>query len=92
MDKVGERLTAARMALGLKAIDVCKAIGVAQNTYSHWENGERLMDTTAAARFCTMFPITMDWLYIGRTDGMEASLRQQMLAALDAIRRQRGAA
>lgn len=71
---VGQRLFAARQALGLSARAVCEAISVRPNTYSQWENGKALIDPLAATRLKERYGISLDYLYAGDLSGLPFSL------------------
>lgn len=72
--EVGQRLSAARRALGLSARAVCEAINIRPNTYSQWENGKALIDPMAATRLKERYGISLDYLYAGDLSGLPLSL------------------
>ncbi len=76
---VGQRLVASRLALGLKAVDICKTINVQQNTYSQWESGDRLIGPSDSIRLCDRFGLTLDWIYQGDMAGLPHSLATKLL-------------
>lgn len=59
------RLKELRNAHGLSQAAFAKKIGVAQNTVSNWENGNRLIDTDTVTKIADMFGTTTDYL-LGR--------------------------
>ena len=63
------RLKALRSERGMSQTEFANKIGVAQNTVSNWENGNRLIDTETVARIADYFGVTIDYL-LGRTDDM----------------------
>ena len=77
----GQRLRAAREALGLKQKDIYEAIGVADNTYSQWETGKALVDITAAIRIADIFGITTEWIYRGVVSGLPDRIMAKVLKA-----------
>lgn len=63
------RLKALRSERGMSQTEFANKIGVAQNTVSNWENGNRLIDTETVARIADYFGVTIDYL-LGRTGDM----------------------
>ena len=61
------RLKALRNEHGMSQAEFAKKIGVAQNTVSNWENGNRLIDTDTVTRIADYFSVSVDYL-LGRTD------------------------
>lgn len=65
------RLKELRKQKGLNQTAFAKAFGVAQNTVSNWENGNRTLDTATANQIANFFGVSVDYL-LGRetvTDG-----------------------
>lgn len=83
------RLKEIRKQRGLTQAEVAKKIGVAQNTYSQYENGKREMDTATLCKIADALNVTVDYL-IGhsvyeqendkRFDGMNADEMLEFLA------------
>lgn len=69
---VGLRIVAARKFAGRSQADVCRALEIASNKWSQWENGHYTADPRLVTRFAEVYNISMNWLYLGRTDGMAA--------------------
>jgi ribosome-binding protein aMBF1 (putative translation factor) len=76
---IGRRLRAARLALGLQQKDLLKPLRVGKSTWSMWENGDRLPDPLAMARFGNTHGVSLDWIYRGDTSGLPAELRRLVL-------------
>ena len=76
----GKRLRAAREALGIEAKEAARSAGAGASTWSMWENGHRLADPLAVARFCARYGISMDWVYMGDTRGMSPELAKLVVA------------
>lgn len=74
------RLAELRKKSGLSQQQFAKIIGVAQNTVSNWENGNRLMDTEIAAQIANYFNVSLDFL-LGRdfkdTESQDDSLSDE---------------
>ncbi len=69
------RLRELRESRGLKQTAFAKAFGVAQNTVSNWENGNRILDVDTAAKIADFFNVSVDFL-LNRTNNpkQQASL------------------
>lgn len=76
--EIGARLKATRKALGLRAGEFAKAAHIAQNAYSQYETGSRLLTPSAAARLAAAHRLTFDWLYRGDPFGLPHSLAQRL--------------
>lgn len=83
------RLKEIRKQRGLTQTEVANKIGVAQNTYSQYENGKREMDTVTLCKIADALNVTVDYL-IGhpvyaqnkdkRFDGMDVDEMVDFLA------------
>ena len=60
-------LKKARKAKGMTQIEVAEYIGLAQSSYSAWENGKAKIDDTSLKRLAELFEVSTDYL-IGRVD------------------------
>lgn len=56
------RLKELRKSRGLSQKEFSKEIGVAQNTVSNWENGNRLMKINTATKIAAYFGVSTDYL------------------------------
>lgn len=79
--EIGGRLRVARDALGLTGTEFAKRARIAQNAYSQYETGKRMLTTTAAIRLCSTYGLTMDWLFRGDPSGLPYSLAGQIMTA-----------
>lgn len=61
------RIRELRVQDGLTQIELAKIIGVAQNTLSNWENGNREPDNATLAKIADYFHVSIDYI-LGRTD------------------------
>lgn len=61
------RLKEIRMAKKMSQSQLAKQLGVAQNTVSNWENGNRLIDTETLIRISSLFSISIDYI-LGNSD------------------------
>ena len=79
--EIGRRLLIARKAkyLGNKT-QVCEALGIEHiSTYSQWESGISFPNMYDAIRFSDTFKVPLDWIYLGRTDGMPSQIEKRFL-------------
>lgn len=56
------RLKEARTKCDKTQVDVAKAIGISQNTYSYWETGKSKIDDDSLRRLADYFGVTVDYL------------------------------
>lgn len=64
------RLRAIQAELGQTNGQMAAMVGVGITTWSNWLNAENRPDEEAMIRLCDQAGVTMEWLYRGRTDGM----------------------
>lgn len=75
---LGKRLRLTRQALGIKAVDICRAIEIEPNRWSQYESGSRPITMPVAIRFCEVYGITLDWIYRGDPSGLPLRLHQKL--------------
>ncbi len=56
-----------RIKRDIKQIDVCKALNIAQNTYSQYESGKREPDNKTLTKIADYFNVSVDYI-LGRTE------------------------
>ncbi|MGR0184096.1 helix-turn-helix domain-containing protein [Azospirillum aestuarii] len=78
---IGNRLRAARLALGLTQKDLYEPLGVKAATWNHWESGKRLPDPLVMARLKELHGITTDWIFTGDGAALPFSLARTLLKA-----------
>lgn len=78
---IGNRLRAARLALGLTQKDMYEPLGVKAATWNHWESGKRLPDPLVMARLKELHGITTDWIFTGDGAALPFSLARTLLKA-----------
>jgi transcriptional regulator with XRE-family HTH domain len=71
---IAHRLRATRESLGLKPSEVCRAAGIAPNTYSQWESATGRPSLDQAMKLCDVFGVTLDWIYRGNRTGLPFQL------------------
>lgn len=78
IDRIAARLRLLRGALGLKSSQLCKATGIARNTYSQWENGKGRPPLDQARVLRAVFGVSLDWLYEGDRASLPLQLAQKI--------------
>jgi len=63
--EVGRRLKTLRELLGLSQSQLAKKLGVAQNTLSQWERGERDIPTSVLLKLHSIAGVNLHWLLTG---------------------------
>lgn len=66
------RLRELRKNRRLSQLEFARQFGVAQNTVSNWENGNRLLDTDTANKIADFFGVSVDYL-LGREPAPEGA-------------------
>ena len=87
-EAVGRRLQLTRRALDLAPGVFASTAGIAKNTYSQYESGERMPKLEFALKLCDRFELTLDWIYRGDPSGLKYNLADQIIS----LRRERNTA
>ena len=77
---VGRRLAWARGALGLRKVDVARAIGMGPPNYGNIENGQRRVSTEQYLGLLTLYGIRPDFLMLGEITGLPEHLRSKAIS------------
>lgn len=85
-ERVGERVTALREALGKSKAQFADAIQLDRSTLTKIEAGGRGMDIAVGARIAEMFGAGLDYLYRGQLTDVPEALRIQVMAEIHAAR------
>lgn len=78
---LGDRLRAARLALGLTQKKLYEPLGVKAATWNHWESGKRLPDPLVMVKLKELHGITLDWIYAGDASALPFSLARTLVKA-----------
>lgn len=81
LPEIGNRLKAARLALGLSQKDLYDALGVKAAAWSHWESGKRMPDPVVMFDLYERHGITLEWIYGGDPKGLPFGVAQIVLKA-----------
>jgi transcriptional regulator with XRE-family HTH domain len=76
---IGHRLGLFREALGLTAAQLCREIGLAENTWSQWEIGKRNPDKLYIYKLVDTYGVTLDWIYLGNPAGLPYQLASKLV-------------
>jgi DNA-binding XRE family transcriptional regulator len=80
-EEIGARLRIARKALGLNAAEFCRGAGIAQNAYSQYETGTRLLTLSAAVKLSGRYRLSLDWIYQDDPSGLPHALAEKINSA-----------
>ena len=79
LEDIGRRISAARDALDLSQVEVCRNIGVGETTWNNWEHGKRKPDPIAMVRFANAYGVTLDWIYRGDLAGLPGRILTRII-------------
>lgn len=81
LEIIGNRLKAARIALGLSQKELYETLGVKAAAWSHWEGGKRMPDPVVMFELYKRHGITLEWIYGGDPKGLPFGVAQIVLKA-----------
>ncbi|MGZ9811545.1 helix-turn-helix domain-containing protein [Pseudoroseicyclus sp. H15] len=79
-DQIGRRLKLLREAHGLRPSEMSDMLGIERTYWSRFENGKRAITDAVAALLVARFGVTLDFLILGRWEGLPLGLAQKMRA------------
>ena len=82
-EQVGARLRVMREALGLRASEISDQIGMNRAYWSRFENGKRVLTLDMAYKICKAYPVTLDYLFLGRVHSLRADIASKILPLLN---------
>lgn len=68
--EIGNRLRMLRDGLRLSQREMCRLHGFQPPQYNNWEKGHRRISLDCALRLSAAYGLTLDWIYLGRRDGL----------------------
>lgn len=77
-DAVGHRLKLLRLALGMKPSEMADMLGIERTYWSRFEKGRQGLSNSVAALLVINFGVTLDFLTLGRWEGLPIGLAQKM--------------
>ena len=75
---IGKRLKNLRKKLGLSQQALCDECKISQTTYSGYERGEYLINTTNLYYICKTYNISLDYL-VGRTNESNIDIKEKVV-------------
>lgn len=69
-ESIADRLVALRATTGLDQKAFGKRCGIGKTTYNNYETGFSQPSIASAIRIVTAFNVTLDWLFLGRREGL----------------------
>lgn len=82
---IARRFAAARLAAGMRPVELSASTGVAENTLSQWEGAERRPSLDQVSLVLPVLRITLDWLYYGDESGLNYQVREALLEQLEKV-------
>jgi transcriptional regulator with XRE-family HTH domain len=67
---VGQRITALRLALGLKPKQFAERVGIPEQNVNNWAQDKNWPSAPAAIQICQRTGCTTDWIYRGSMAGL----------------------
>ena len=80
---VTPRLIALRVALGLSKAGFADMVGIDRSSYSKIEKAHKPLLPKDAHRIWELYAVDMNFLYLGRLDGLPSSLSAKVIANLN---------
>lgn len=77
-DRIGARLKLLRMALDLKPSEISDMLDIERTYWSRFEGGKRPVSEDVAALLVDKFGVTLDFIILGRWDGLPLKLAVKM--------------
>jgi HTH-type transcriptional regulator, cell division transcriptional repressor len=77
----GQRLAAARAALGMSARDMQTLLNVSKARLNHWENERHPPDLTAMLALKRLRGVSLDWIFAGDPSGLPTRILQHLVTA-----------
>lgn len=82
---VTPRLVALRMALDLTKAEFADIIGIDRSSYTKMEKAEKPILPKDAQKMWKLWAVDMNYIYLGRVDGLPAHLSSKITANLTAL-------
>lgn len=77
-DAVGHRLKLLRRALDKRPAEMADLLGIERTYWSRFENGRQGLSDSVAALLVINFGVTLDFLTLGRWEGLPVGLAHKM--------------
>tara|TARA_R110000868_G_scaffold94316_2_gene260278 strand:- start:1860 stop:2117 length:258 start_codon:yes stop_codon:yes gene_type:complete len=84
---VSPRLAQIREALGLTKAEFADRIGIDRSSYTKIEKAEKPLLPHTAFRIWELFGVDMNYIYLGRMDGLSARMSSQLTSQANNLQR-----
>jgi len=79
---VGKRLKAIRAVSGIERKEFVGRLGIGLADWNGYEDASMLLAPLSAAKVVELVPgLTLDWIYLGRSNGLDVDLHSRLVAA-----------
>lgn len=85
-DRVGERVTALRMALHLSKAEFADSLGLDRSSLTKIEAGTKGLDIVIGAKIAEIYGFGLDFIYRGTLTDVPDTLRGEVLSEMHAAR------
>lgn len=75
---IGRRLERLRETLGLTRAEMADRLSVDRTNYGRFETGARMLPLDIGYRISRRYSVTMDWLYVGRTEHLSVEMNERL--------------
>ncbi len=82
--EVGNRLRAMREALDLRPSEIADQVGMERTYWSRFEGGKRQLTLDMAYKICKAYPVTLDYLFLGRVHSLRDDIASKIRPLLNA--------
>ena len=86
-EMVSPRLAQIREALGLTKAEFADRIGIDRSSYTKIEKAEKPLLPHTAFRIWELFGVDMNYIYLGRMDGLSARMSSQLTSQANNLQR-----
>ena len=85
LTNIAQRLLLLRRNKRARAIDVCNAISMKKAKLTNLETGNSPLDMDDAIAFVNYFGVTLDFIFLGRLDGLSSDKTKEILSLTSKI-------
>jgi len=80
--EIAYRLLKSREALGKTQTELARELHIAQNRWSQYETGRRIITVDIAILLADIYGIGLDWVYRGDPNDLPAELRSKVMRSI----------
>lgn len=85
VDGIARRLVAARLAAGLRPVELAAASGVGRNTIGNWESGIKRPSVDQLAYVLPVLKVTLDYVFFGDDTALPWDVRARIEAQIETL-------